>query len=208
MKTENLEFSSATSYILLLVTSVSLSSHLQSNNLQAKHSPVHLASCGLNYSTKLRAALIPLYRWKQRRILGHPTPESPKPTFQPGSESRVNHQAIYSFSGPIKCPGLPRWLKCKESACNAGDPGSIPALGRSPGGRNGNPLQYSRPAGPPGVGRASKTSAPRGHPSAREGRRDGAGDTGRGGGGEFRRLPGPQTSDLFTGGVRGPLAAL
>ena len=31
----------------------------------------------------------------------------------------------------------------KESACNAGDPGSIPGLGRSPGERNGNPLQYS-----------------------------------------------------------------
>ena len=30
----------------------------------------------------------------------------------------------------------------KESACNAGDPGSIPGLGRSPEG-NGNPLQYS-----------------------------------------------------------------
>ena len=26
---------------------------------------------------------------------------------------------------------------------NAGDPGSIPRLGRSPGERNGNPLQYS-----------------------------------------------------------------
>ena len=31
----------------------------------------------------------------------------------------------------------------KESACNAGDPGSIPGLGRSPGGGNGNPFQYS-----------------------------------------------------------------
>ena len=31
----------------------------------------------------------------------------------------------------------------KESACNAGDLGSIPGLGRSPGGGNGNPLQYS-----------------------------------------------------------------
>ena len=28
----------------------------------------------------------------------------------------------------------------KESACNAGDPGSIPRLGRSPGERSGNPL--------------------------------------------------------------------
>ena len=31
----------------------------------------------------------------------------------------------------------------KESACNAGDPGSIPGLGRSPGEGNGNLLQYS-----------------------------------------------------------------
>ena len=30
-----------------------------------------------------------------------------------------------------------------ESACSAGDPGSIPGLGRSPGEENGNPLQYS-----------------------------------------------------------------
>ena len=31
----------------------------------------------------------------------------------------------------------------KESACNAGDVDSIPGSGRSPGGGNGNPLQYS-----------------------------------------------------------------
>ena len=31
----------------------------------------------------------------------------------------------------------------KESACNVGDPGSIPGSGRSPGGGHGNPLQYS-----------------------------------------------------------------
>ena len=31
----------------------------------------------------------------------------------------------------------------KESACNEGDLGSVPGLGRSPGGGNGNPLQYS-----------------------------------------------------------------
>ena len=30
----------------------------------------------------------------------------------------------------------------KASVYNAGDPGSIPALGRSPGEGNGNPLQY------------------------------------------------------------------
>ena len=31
----------------------------------------------------------------------------------------------------------------KESACNAGDLGSIPGLGRSPGEGSGNPRQYS-----------------------------------------------------------------
>ena len=31
----------------------------------------------------------------------------------------------------------------KTSACNAGDLGSIPGLGRSPGEGDGNPLQYS-----------------------------------------------------------------
>ena len=31
----------------------------------------------------------------------------------------------------------------KESACNAGDPSSVPGLGRSPGKGHGNPLQYS-----------------------------------------------------------------
>ena len=30
-----------------------------------------------------------------------------------------------------------------KNACNAGDVGQIPALGRSPGEGNGNPLQYS-----------------------------------------------------------------
>ena len=38
---------------------------------------------------------------------------------------------------------FPRWLSGKKSACNAGDMGSIPGLGRSPGEGNGNLLQYS-----------------------------------------------------------------
>ena len=36
----------------------------------------------------------------------------------------------------------------KASVCNAGDLGSIPGLERSPGERNGNPLQYSCPVNP------------------------------------------------------------
>ena len=72
--------------------------------------------------------------------------------------------SVASF--PIPCYGqYPLWAKCsvgtraplglalmdfaggsdgKASAYNAGDPGSIPGLRRSPGKENGNPLQYSR----------------------------------------------------------------
>ena len=39
--------------------------------------------------------------------------------------------------------GFPGISAGKESACNAGDPGSIPGLGRSPGEGIGYPLQYS-----------------------------------------------------------------
>ena len=39
--------------------------------------------------------------------------------------------------------GFPGGSNGKESACNAGDQGSIPGEGRSPGKGNSNPLQYS-----------------------------------------------------------------
>ena len=39
--------------------------------------------------------------------------------------------------------GFPGGSSGKESACNVGDLGSIPGLGRSPGKGKGYPLQYS-----------------------------------------------------------------
>ena len=39
--------------------------------------------------------------------------------------------------------GFPGGSEGKESACIAGNAGSIPGLGRSPEEGNGNPLQYS-----------------------------------------------------------------
>ena len=39
--------------------------------------------------------------------------------------------------------GFPGGSEVKASACNAGDPGSIPGSGRSPDEGNGNPLQDS-----------------------------------------------------------------
>ena len=39
--------------------------------------------------------------------------------------------------------GFPSGSDNQESACNAGDPGLIPGLGRSPGEAKGYPFQYS-----------------------------------------------------------------
>ena len=49
----------------------------------------------------------------------------------------VNYQELFLHMG------LPGGSDGKQSARNAGDPGSIPGLGKSPGEGNGNTLQYS-----------------------------------------------------------------
>ena len=48
--------------------------------------------------------------------------------------------------------GFPGGSDSKESALNAGNLGSIPGLGRSPGGGIGNPFQYSCLGNPTGRG--------------------------------------------------------
>ena len=53
------------------------------------------------------------------------------------SVSAKDHPISTSFNG------FPGGSDGKESACNVGDWGLIPGLGRSPGEGNGNPLQYS-----------------------------------------------------------------
>ena len=50
----------------------------------------------------------------------------------------------------------------EESACNVGDLGLIPGLGRSPGGGHGNPLPYSCLENPCGQ-RSLKGYSPWGH---------------------------------------------
>ena len=48
--------------------------------------------------------------------------------------------------------GFPGGSEVKASACNVGDQGSIPGLGRSSGEGSGNPLQYSCLENPMGGG--------------------------------------------------------
>ena len=59
---------------------------------------------------------------------------------------RVYWEQQFFPSVPSLLFGLPQWLSGKESICKAGDTGDlgyIPGSGRSPGGEDGNPLQYS-----------------------------------------------------------------
>ena len=55
----------------------------------------------------------------------------------------IAHICIAPCNCNILYTHLPGGSDGKESACNAGDPGSIPGSRRSPGEGNGNPLQYS-----------------------------------------------------------------
>ena len=57
--------------------------------------------------------------------------------------SSIDQLSIYTWY--IITYGLPWWFSGKESACNSGDLGSVPGLGRSPGEGNGNPLQVFLP---------------------------------------------------------------
>ena len=50
---------------------------------------------------------------------------------------------LSSSKGSALIQGFPGGSAAKQSACNAGDPGSTPESGRCPGEGNGNPLQYS-----------------------------------------------------------------
>ena len=58
--------------------------------------------------------------------------------------------------------GFPGGSDSKESICNLGDPGSIPGLGRSPGGGHGHLLQYACLENPHGQ-RSLVGYSPRGH---------------------------------------------
>ena len=76
-------------------------------------------------------------------VCGASIPALPLAAGSEGAQVTRIHASVYirSFLGYLR--GLPLWLSDKESACNAGDAGSTPASGRSPGESNGNPLQRS-----------------------------------------------------------------
>ena len=69
------------------------------------------------------------------------------------AQSRTRLKRLSSSSSSrCYCEGFSGGSDSKESACGAGDQGSIPGSGRSPGEGNDNPLQYSSLENPMGGG--------------------------------------------------------
>ena len=58
-------------------------------------------------------------------------------------ENNLKGILIWPFTESLPASGFPDSSVGKESACNMGDLGLIPELGRSPGKGSGYPLQYS-----------------------------------------------------------------
>ena len=72
-----------------------------------------------------------------------PWTEEPGGLQSMGSQ-RVRHDTVTTTTTiTTSCVCFPHGSDGKESACNTGDPGSIPELGGSPEDGNGYPLQYS-----------------------------------------------------------------
>ena len=96
--------------------------------LQVLRDPGHHDSL-LSGSLSLSLALLAAKISPAQAVSVPPQPTVAKRSFLPGAVLRLK--------------GFPGGSDGKKSACNAGDPGSIPGLGRFPGEGNDNPLQYS-----------------------------------------------------------------
>ena len=59
----------------------------------------------------------------------------------PWDRKELNMTELLTFTSTFRHKSW--WRSTNESTCNAGDVGSIPGLGRSPGAENVNPFQYS-----------------------------------------------------------------
>ena len=80
---------------------------------------------------------------------------------QPGSQGAPIPHAVADLCTILQLTllsgGFPGASDSKESACNAGDPSSVPGSGRFSGEGNGNPLQYSYMENPMDTGTCQST---------------------------------------------------
>ena len=90
--------------------------------------------------------------------------EPMSPALQAGSLPSEPPGKPQFYAYLLNCTGIPMWVSGVESTCHAGDLGSISGWGRSPGGGNDNPLQFSCLGNPMDKG-ASQVTVNGGHKS-------------------------------------------
>ena len=108
-----------------------------------------LLMASLGASPQLSGVMNILTMFPEMFFLAHCSASHPPPQTPP-TRCCVSHRASHLLAVHIAwlwhcipSMGFPGGSDSKESTCNAGDLGSIPGLGRSPGGGHGNPLQHS-----------------------------------------------------------------
>ena len=83
------------------------------------------------------------YRIFQARILKWVVISSSKGTVPTQGSNPLSHWGSHNSAIVVLSSGFSRGSVGKESTCRAGDTGSVPGLGRSPGEGHGNPVQCS-----------------------------------------------------------------
>ena len=111
---------------------------LESSPVDVAHGLSCAAACGI-FPNQLSNPCL-RHRYADSLPLSHQG--SPTKGFLASYSPQISFKAKPTFEGGggSKYIAFPAGT---ESACNVGDPGSIPGSGRSPGEGNGNPLQYS-----------------------------------------------------------------
>ena len=104
------------------------------------------------YSTGVGASFSWSPRRRQHHLPGSGGPILPAGTLYLSSNNWGLETGPWNSCVFVIYMGFPGGSDSKESACDAGDLGLIPGLGRSPGGGHGHPLQYSCLENPMGRG--------------------------------------------------------
>ena len=87
----------------------------------------------IQYCKVISLQLNKFIKKKKNGLVGSPCSPRDSQESSPTPQFKSINSSVLSFLHSVG----------KESACSAGDPGSVPGLGRSPGEGNGNLLQYS-----------------------------------------------------------------
>ena len=111
-------------------SSTKIAANQSSNTYKGPHT---MTKCGISHVCKADSTY-------ENRLMSHTIINRIKDQKPPDKSQQALNKHL-TKSNTVS--GFPHSSVGKESACNAGEPGSIPGSGRAPGEGNGNPLQHS-----------------------------------------------------------------